>query len=69
MSEEVLGYEKDKDVGSACGVFAGGVGPMGAAGLIRFANVTDFDAIIMDSDPDAAMASALEGTGVSLTLA
>lgn len=42
---------------------------MGAAGLIRFADVTDFDAIIMDSDPDAAMASALEGTGVSLTLA
>lgn len=42
---------------------------LGVGGLIRFAGLSDFDTIIMDADPDGAMAAALEGTEVKLVLA
>lgn len=42
---------------------------VGAGGLLHFADTTDFDAIVMDEDPDGVVAAALEGTATRLLCA
>lgn len=39
---------------------------VGASGLIRFADLTDFDAVVMDADLEGMVASALEGSDTRL---
>lgn len=41
---------------------------VGASGLIRFAGLVDFDAVVMDVDPEGVVAAALKGSGTRLML-